>query len=65
MDIVFDAPNMAVPVGTVAGTQLAASFQFPDPGLRRQVASCPEHPAAPRHPATSRTNGPVGSIRNV
>jgi hypothetical protein len=40
MVVVFDAPNVAVPVGTVVGAQLAAVFQSPDPGLRSQVASC-------------------------
>ena len=37
--VVFDAPKVAVPVGTVVGTQLPIVFQSDDPGLRAQVAS--------------------------
>ena len=40
MVVVFDAPNVAVPVGTVAGAQLAAVFQSLDPGLKSQLAFC-------------------------
>jgi hypothetical protein len=40
MVVVFDAPNVAVPVGTVAGDQLAAVSKSPDPGLWSQVAFC-------------------------
>jgi hypothetical protein len=32
--------KVAVPVGTVAGFQLAALLKLPDPGLSCQVASC-------------------------
>ena len=38
MVVVFDAPNVAVPVGTAAGVQLAAVLKSPDPGVRSQVA---------------------------
>ncbi len=38
--VVFDGPKNAVPVGTVAGVQLAAVLKFPEPGLTSQVASC-------------------------
>src|SRR5258708_32827327 len=34
------ARKNAVPVGTVAGVQLAAVLKFPEPGLTSQVASC-------------------------
>ena len=37
--VVFDAPNMAVPVGTAAGDQLAAVSKSFEPGVRSQVAS--------------------------
>ena len=37
--LVFDAPNVAMPVGTVAGVQLSAVSQSEFPGLRSQVAS--------------------------
>jgi len=39
MFVVFDAPNVAVPVGTVASVQLLRSFQLPVPGAVPQVAS--------------------------
>jgi len=41
MVVVFDAPNVAVPVGTVAGVQLAAVFQSPLVGFRSLVALPP------------------------
>jgi hypothetical protein len=47
MVVVFDAANVAVPVGTVAGDQLAAVSKSPDPGLRIQVAFCALAPGAP------------------
>ena len=37
--VVFDAPNVAVLVGTAAGAQLAAVSQSEVPGLSSQVAS--------------------------
>ena len=40
MVVVFDPPNVAVPVGTAAGVQFAAVLKSPDPGLRSQVAFC-------------------------
>jgi hypothetical protein len=39
--VVFEEPKVAVPVGTVAGNQLVAVFQSPDPGAVSQVASWP------------------------
>ena len=38
--VVFDAPKIAVPVGTTAGFQLVAVLKVPEPGLSSQVASC-------------------------
>jgi hypothetical protein len=38
-DVVFEAPNDAVPVGTVAGLQFAAEFQLFVAGAAPQVAS--------------------------
>jgi hypothetical protein len=38
IDVVFDAPKLAVPVGTVCGVQLVLEFQSLDPGLVPQVA---------------------------
>ena len=38
--VVLDTPKKAVPVGTVAGVQLAAVLKSPEPGLSSQVASC-------------------------
>ena len=35
--VVFDASNMAVVVGTVAGVQLLAVLKSPDPGAASQV----------------------------
>ena len=35
-----DVPKKAVPVGTVAGVQLAPVLKSPEPGLASQVASC-------------------------
>ena len=40
MAVVFEAPNVAVPVGTVPVDQLAAESKFPDAGIRSQVAFC-------------------------
>jgi hypothetical protein len=40
IEVVFDAPKNAVPVGTVAGVQLAAVLKSPELGLASQVASC-------------------------
>ena len=42
MVVVFDKPNVAVPVppGTVGGHELVAVSKSPDAGLRSQVASC-------------------------
>jgi hypothetical protein len=39
MVVVFDAPKMAVP-GTVAGVQLVAVSNPPDPEFRSEVAFC-------------------------
>ena len=40
IEVVFDAPKNAVPVGTVAGVQLVAVLKSPAGlGLRSQVAS--------------------------
>jgi hypothetical protein len=39
MVVVFDAPKMAVP-GTVAGLQLVAVSNPPDPEFRSEVAFC-------------------------
>jgi hypothetical protein len=38
--VVFEAPKVAVPVGTLLGVQLFGSKKLPDPGLVCQVASC-------------------------
>jgi hypothetical protein len=38
--VVFDAPKIAVLVGTTAGFQLVAVLKLPEPGLSSQVASC-------------------------
>jgi len=40
IEVVFDAPKNAVPVGTVAGVQLAAVLKSPELGLAFHVASC-------------------------
>ena len=40
IEVVFDAPKDAVPVGTVAGVQLAAVLKFELPGAVDHVASC-------------------------
>ena len=40
IEVVFDAPKNAVPVGTVAGVQLAAVLKFELPGAVDHVASC-------------------------
>jgi hypothetical protein len=40
--VVFDAPNVAVPVGTVGGAWFAALLNSPDAGFRSQVAFCAE-----------------------
>ncbi len=37
--VMFDAPNVAVPVGTVGGVQLSAVSQSGFPGLGSQMAS--------------------------
>ena len=39
-DVVFDAPKVAVLVGTDAGVQLPAVFQSLEPGLRSHVCAC-------------------------
>jgi hypothetical protein len=39
IEVVFDVPKNAVPVGTVAGVQLLAVLKFFEPGLGSQVAS--------------------------
>jgi hypothetical protein len=57
--VVFDAPKDAVPVGTVAGAQLAAELKIPDPGLRSQVASCAR--AIPGSSAAATPNAVVAS----
>ena len=38
--VVFDAPKIAVLVGTTAGFQLVAVLKVPEPGLSSQVAFC-------------------------
>ena len=38
--VMLDAPKDAVPIGTVAGVQLAAVLKSPVPGVGSQVASC-------------------------
>jgi hypothetical protein len=40
IEVVFDASKNAVPVGTVAGVQLAAVLKFELPGAVDHVASC-------------------------
>jgi hypothetical protein len=40
IEVIFDAPKNAVPVGTVAGVQLAAVLKFELPGAVDHVASC-------------------------
>ena len=40
IEVVFDAPKIAVLVGTTAGFQLVAVLKLPEPGLSSQVASC-------------------------
>ena len=40
IEVVFDAPKIAVLVGTAAGFQLVAVLKLPEPGLSSQVASC-------------------------
>ena len=40
IDLVFEAPNVAVPVGTVAGSQLPESPKLEVAGLAVHVASC-------------------------
>jgi hypothetical protein len=57
MVVVFDAPNVAVPVGTaVAGDQLVAVSKSPDVGLRSQVAFCAGAANGPSSAAKSPTN---------
>ncbi|OKO84728.1 hypothetical protein AC629_20685 [Bradyrhizobium sp. NAS80.1] len=52
--VVLDVPKKAVPVGTVAGLQLAAALKSAEPGLASQVASCACVAVGPRHtPASS------------
>ena len=38
IDVVFEEPNVAVPLGTVCGVQLVLVFQSLVPGLVAQVA---------------------------
>lgn len=38
IEVVFEEPNVAVPLGTVWGVQLVLVFQAFDPGLVSQVA---------------------------
>src|SRR4051812_18419519 len=52
-DVVPEAPNDAMPVGTVAGTQLASVLKSPDPGASFHVASCAPAAVAPKLSATS------------
>ena len=40
IEVVFDAPKVAILVGTTAGLQLPAVLKLPEPGLSTQVASC-------------------------
>ena len=54
--VVFDAPNVAVPVGT-PGHQLAPVSKSPDLGLRSQVAFCAWAANGPSSAAKSPTNG--------
>ena len=39
IEVMFEAPNEAVPDGTVAGVQFEAVLKSVEPGLRIQVAS--------------------------
>ena len=57
--VVLDVPKNAVPVGTVAGFQLAAVLKSPDAGLSSQVASCAL--AAPGANAVTATSAVVAS----
>ena len=63
MVVVFEAPNVAVPVGTVADDQLVPVSKFPDPGLRSQVAFCAGAANGPSNAAISPTNTARRSIR--
>jgi hypothetical protein len=56
MVVVFDTPNVAVPVGTSAGDQLVAVSKSPDVGLRSQVAFCAGAANGPSSAAKSPTN---------
>jgi hypothetical protein len=40
MQVIFDAPKVAIPLGTVGGFQFEAVFQSADAGFNSQVASC-------------------------
>jgi hypothetical protein len=57
--VVFDVPKKAVPVGTVAGVQLAAVSKSFVPGVASQVASCAR--AAPGKSAAAATSAVVAS----
>jgi hypothetical protein len=51
IDVVFDAPKIAVPVGTTAGTQLEAVFQLLLPGEADHIASWACAPVPNTHSA--------------
>ena len=57
--VVLDVPKNAVPVGTMAGFQLARVLKLPDAGVRSQVASCAL--AAPGANAVTATSAVVAS----
>jgi hypothetical protein len=62
---VFDAPNVAVPVGTVAGDQLPAVSKSPEVGLLSQVASCAGASSMQAQIATSGTKTAGRNTREV
>src|SRR5262245_17358070 len=61
----LDGPKKAVPVGVVAGDQLLSVSKSPDPGLRSQVASCACASRTQAQAATSHSNTPSRSARDM
>jgi hypothetical protein len=61
---VFDAPKVAVVVGTMDGDQFAAAFQTLEPGLEDQFALCASAATVANHKPPMSIRRPLRSDRD-
>jgi hypothetical protein len=63
--VVFDAPKVAVAVGTADGDQFAAVLQLLDPGLEDHVAFCASAATVPSHTPTRSIRARPRNLRDL